>query len=321
MLPAEVRLGMSALGATFMRIDDLTDDGPGSAEERLRRASAWITTVEEDVERGDSTDPVCRAMVHLTHALDFPVDSLRPLSERMTRDADRAAPGTWQEWTRHQRPIHSTCLAALDWVASRLGAPLTISAGHAEAMIDIMLGLQLVDDLTDLAEDLDNDYVQLPLEALDACGLTAQDLLERRWTPTTAQLMRSTTERARALLHPDEPAIDWTFTSTVFMDAFRRLAIVQLRQVEEAGAAILAKPLTLPYAARQRILLSTRAKAAIIWKLNPFTHGRERHESGRRQISAVVSGRGETQNARGAAVSPAAPRGVGHAALKREDTG
>ena len=272
-LPAEVTLGMSALGATFMRIDDLTDDGAGSAEERIRRASAWITALEEDVERGDSTDPVRKAMVHLTHALDFPVDSIRPLNERMTRDAARAAPGTWQEWTQYQRPIHGPCLAALDWVASRLGAPLTISAGHTEAMIDMMLGLQLVDDLTDLAEDLDNDYVKLPLEALGACGLTAQNLLERRWTPATAQLMRSTTERARALLHPDEPAIDWTFTSAVFMGAFRRLAMVQLRQVEEAGAAILAQPLTLPYATRQRILLPTRAKAALIWKLSPFTRG------------------------------------------------
>ncbi|MFE2068167.1 polyprenyl diphosphate synthase [Streptomyces sp. NPDC059467] len=272
-MPAEVRLGLSALAATFMTIDDLTDDGPESAEERVRRASAWITALEGDVERGDSTDPVRKAMVHLAHTLDFPVDVLRPLSERMTRDVERTTPRTWQEWAQYQRRIHGPCLAAMDLVATRLGAPLTISAGHAEAMVDMMLGLQLVDDLTDLAEDLENDYVKLPLEALDACGLATRDLLERRWTPAVAQLVRSATERARAWLHPDEPAISWTFTSAVLMGAFRSIALVQLGQVEEAGAAILAKPLTLPYPVRQRILLSTRAKAAVAWKLSPFTRG------------------------------------------------
>ncbi|GGU41392.1 RNA-guided endonuclease TnpB family protein [Streptomyces violascens] len=57
-------------------------------------------------------------------------------------------------------------------------------------------------------------------------------------------------------------------------------------------------------------------------------HAVDRHENSasnimkaaRRQIAAVASGKGETQNARRAPVSPSAPRGAGRGTLKREGT-
>ncbi|WP_051833539.1 polyprenyl diphosphate synthase [Streptomyces katrae] len=269
-LPAKVLLSLSPVLASGSVIDDLSDNGAASADERAGQASAWIRMLEEDIERGDSTDPVRRAMAHLTRTLDLPADSVRLMHERIARDAVKATPQTWQEWAEYQRAALGPILIAVDCVTSRLGAPLIMSAGHEAALVDAMLGFQLTDDLTDFAEDLERGYVKLPAEALDGCGVSAEDLLARRWTPATARLVRAATERARAWLQPQEPTVHWSITSALLTRAFTNVYLAALHKVERAGPALLSQKVTLSSAARQRILLPTRAAAAVAWKLSPY---------------------------------------------------
>ncbi|MEH0517093.1 MULTISPECIES: polyprenyl diphosphate synthase [unclassified Streptomyces] len=279
-LPAEVRIGMWPMVAAMMVLDDLTDhDGPQPADERARHASAWVTTLEEDIERGDSTDPARRAMVHMTRTLNLPTDSFRLLQERITRDAVKATPQTWQEWAQYQRAVMGPILTATAFITARLGVPLTMSAEHEAALVDVMIGLQLADDLMDFAEDLERAYVKFPVEALDACGTSVEDLLVRRWTPATARLVRSATERARAWLRPQEPAVHWFLPSAMLTRAFTSVSLAQLDQVERAGATLLSQKVALPSAVRRRILLPTRVAAALAFKFSPFArHAPAAHE-------------------------------------------
>lgn len=270
-LPAEVRVRIWPLVAAIMVLDDLTDAGPQPAAEHARHASAWVTALEEDIERGDSTDPVRRAMVHMTRSLDLPVDSMRLLQERITRDAVKKTPPTWQEWAEYQRAVMGPILTATAFITERLGVSLVMSAGHEAALVDVMIGLQLADDLRDFAEDIERAYVKFPVEALDACGLSVDDLLARRWTPATGRLVRSAAERARVWLRPQEPTVRWSVPSAMLTRAFTSVALAQLDQVERAGAALLAQKVALPSSARRRILLPTRAAASVAWKLSPFT--------------------------------------------------
>ncbi|MFH8574093.1 polyprenyl diphosphate synthase [Streptomyces sp. NPDC017993] len=303
-LPAEVRLGLSPMFAASMVIDDLTDSAATSADERVGQASAWINMLEEDIERGDSTDPVRRALVHLMQRLGLPADSFRLMHERITRDAVKATPQTWQEWAEYQRAIHGPILIAVDSISARLGAPLFMSAEHEAALVNGVLGLQLTDDLMDIAEDLERGYVKFPAEALDACGVSAEDLLTRQWTPAIARLVQATTERADAWLRMPEPIVHWSVTSALMTRAFASVYLAELRNVERAGSALLSRKVALTSAARQRILLPTRVAAAVAWKLSPYTRPAPTARTPREQPAATdLSGR--LPAPRGRALPPA----------------
>ncbi|MEU7528070.1 squalene/phytoene synthase family protein [Saccharothrix sp. NPDC042600] len=85
---------------------------------------------------------------------------------------------------------------------------------------------QFADILCDLAEDLDDGRLYLPLEDLDRFGVSAEDLKCRRWTPAMAMLIAFETDRV----------------SRGFAELFPTLwFLLQMREVRAAGPAVLTR--------------------------------------------------------------------------------
>jgi phytoene synthase len=144
-----------------------------------------------------------------------------------------------------------------------------------DAARELGLAFQLTNFLRDVGEDLDRGRIYLPLEDLDAFGVTEADLLVGRPIEPVRRLVAFEVERARAHYARAAPGIDALVPSSracvraayrvyggildevvrAGYDVFRRRAVVpRRRRLALAAGCLLAphRPLPLPGADRRR---------------------------------------------------------------------
>ncbi|MEV5239205.1 polyprenyl diphosphate synthase [Streptomyces cinnamoneus] len=270
LLPRAVRPAVWALAAAARVMDDLADNGPDGPRERAARVAAWSAAYRTDLHRGDSPDPVRRALVHTVRTWGLSPGDMESVFAEQHRDPGRSAPRTWREWIDYSRSVNSVYGSQVPALLSRLGLSLVAHARHVEAYHTWLQGVQLTDDLEDLHEDLARGHLRLPVEALEEFGVRAEDLRARRWTPAVDALVRSLAGRARRWLDQPELLFGPVPGLAVFVQATAQVLLLRLGAVERAGAALLHRRPRLPWAARRRILTRGRAKAALLWWLTPL---------------------------------------------------
>lgn len=193
LFPAALRPFGAAL-ASMLRTADLRADG-GAPAERLRRIDAYEEAVLAAIATGDSDDPVLLAVAHMFARLGLRTSYLEETFGAMRRDAVFTPFATYAElrsWAEAMTGAFSMILGPLFFYPRRLA--------EAEPLVRAMGALeQIADNLYDLAEDLRNGRLYLPLEDLARFGVTPDDLFQGRWSPAVAELLAFEVARARGV--------------------------------------------------------------------------------------------------------------------------
>ena len=193
LFPAALRPFGAAL-ASMLRTADLRADG-GAPAERLRRIDEYERAVLAAIAEGDSDDPVLLAVAHMFARLGLRTSYLKETFGAMRRDAvftPFATYGELRSWAEAMTGAFSMILGPLFFYPRRLA--------EAEPLVRAMGALeQIADNLYDLAEDLRNGRLYLPLEDLARFGVTPDDLFQGRWVPAVAELLAFEVARARGV--------------------------------------------------------------------------------------------------------------------------
>lgn len=224
LFPAALR-PFGAVLASMLRSADLRADG-GEPGERLRRIDEYEAAVLAAIATGHSDDPVLLAVADMFCRLGLRTSYLKETFGAMRRDAVFTPFSTFGElrsWAEAMTGAFSMILAPLFFYPRRLA--------EAEPLVRAMGALeQIADNLYDLAEDLRNGRMYLPLEDLERFGVTQEDLLQGRWSPSVAELLAFEVARARGvgrlatdLLHCAYPSVQpllrtWALGVEAYLD-------------------------------------------------------------------------------------------------------
>ena len=190
-LPKAKRPHVFALYGFCRYADDIVDDlGPVPVAERAAALASFGERFFADLERGESDDPVLKAVVNTVRELRIDPECFRRFLRSMTMDLTVERYETWDD-----------LLDYMDGSAAVIGEMMlpvlepTASAAIAHAR-DLGNAFQLTNFLRDINEDLDRGRVYIPQEDVRRFGV---DLASRRCTPEFVQLMQFEIARCREL--------------------------------------------------------------------------------------------------------------------------
>lgn len=239
-IPSALRPHTYAVAAVLAIADDSFESGGFDAGGRAM--DAWIETVNQAV-AGTAEEPMPSAIGHTFRSRGISTGPLSDFAEATRRDVASTGFATHDElrsWTR-----------AIGSAQMRMFWPLLRSADAPDRLADPLLDdlgtvWQLTDILRDLADDLDQGLLYLPVEDLDRFGVTAHDLWHRRWTPGVQALIAFEVESTRALLErvaADLPPLAKAETR-YWIRAAIMCAALALTEVLERGPTVLTCPVT-----------------------------------------------------------------------------
>ncbi|WP_369174335.1 phytoene/squalene synthase family protein [Streptomyces sp. R28] len=225
-------------GATLLAFtDDICDRG--APQGRHQRFEVWAGHVRRALDSGSSSHPLLRAYLHSAQVCGLP-----------RRWADTYIAGTridlrfpgFADEADYQRYVDT-----LTWPGLMLSTGLTphlVSDEDFAASCRLVAdGLQRVDFLTDLAEDLRGGRLTLPLADLDRHGVTRTALEEGRDTPGVRALVAVTASAARdSLLHAQRVVGEVPAEYRPVVRCLLGLYHHRLDRVTALGAAVLRRP-------------------------------------------------------------------------------
>ena len=196
-LPRSARRHLRAVYGFARLADDIGDEAPG---DRL----ALLSWLDEEVDRvwsGTPGHPVMRQLARTVRELQLPAEPFRQLVEANRRDqlVDR----------------YETIDALMEYCAlsaSPVGHLVLEIVGAATPerlrwSDSVCTGLQVVEHLQDVSEDLERGRVYLPQEDLFWFGCSEEDLRSPPFGPEARALLGFEVERARALLDDGSPLV------------------------------------------------------------------------------------------------------------------
>ena len=243
LLGAAERRRLEAVYGFARLVDDVGDLAPG---DRL----AQLDRLEEDLERafaGEARHPLVRALTPLVRELGLDAEPFRRLLAANRLDQERSRYATWGE-------LEGYCALSANPVGELVlhvfGALTPERLRRSDA---VCTGLQLVEHLQDVGEDLARGRIYLPREDLDRFGVGEDDLRAPSPGERARRLLAFEAERARGLLAEGVPLV-------ASLRGRARLAVAgyvaggraALAAVERSGFDVLARS---PRAGRARLAL------------------------------------------------------------------
>jgi phytoene synthase len=190
LLPRVKRHHVHALYGFCRHADDIVDDlGQVPVEARERALSDFGDRFFADLDRGDSDDPVLKAVVHTVVAFDINPDAFRRFLRSMTMDL---AIGEYETFDDLLDYMDGSAAVIGEMMLPILEPSSGEAIGHAR---DLGIAFQLTNFLRDVNEDLDRQRVYIPQEDLAKFGA---DPWLRRTTPEWRALMAFEIARTRA---------------------------------------------------------------------------------------------------------------------------
>jgi squalene synthase HpnC len=197
--PRDVRADMRAVYAFCRATDDLGDEAPGTAAERLAGLDAW----EADLRRaahGGPSDPRLAALADAIERRQLGLDPFLRLIEANRMDQRRSRWETYDDLLEYCR--HSATPVG-EMVLGVLGYRDAWRVGMSDATC---IGLQLVNFWQDVARDLsERDRIYLPLADMERFGVSEPDLRRPTASEPVRRLLAFEVERARDHLLAGEP--------------------------------------------------------------------------------------------------------------------
>ena len=227
--------------------DDLADE-VGDPERSLHLLDWWQGELERCYQ-GEADHPVFIALMETVRRFDIPIDPFRDLLVAFRQDQSTPRYATYQD-------LMGYCVNS----ANPVGRLLLYLCGYhdpeRQRLSDCTCtALQLANFWQDVSVDLQKGRVYLPLEDIARFGCTEEQIVQRRFSPEFAALMRFQVERARALFAEGAalgPLLDRRVRLDI--DLFARGGLEILRLIERQGYDVLTR----------RPALSRGRKAALI---------------------------------------------------------
>ena len=244
LLPRVKRHHVHALYGFCRHADDVLERlGPVGPEERERALVEYGDGFFEDLDRGDSDDPVLKAVVHTVAAFDLNPDCFRRYLRAMTMDLTVGEYETFDD-----------LLDYMDGSAAVIGEMMLpiLEPTSAEAIArarDLAIAFQLTGFLRDVGSDLDRARVYVPQEDLQRLGA---DPWLRRVTPEWRALMSFEVGRTREYFASADRGMSLLpLTSARCIRAARTMHAEILEAVERADGDV--------FSARARVPRSRQA--------------------------------------------------------------
>ncbi|MFO0822940.1 MAG: phytoene/squalene synthase family protein [Gemmataceae bacterium] len=201
LLPRIQRRAMFALYA-FMRVTDDLADEPGEVVTKQQTLAAWRAGLLASLQ-GRFTHPVFPALADTVHRFGIPVQYLLDVIDGVESDLEPARFATFAELYPYcYRVASAVGLACIRVWGVRPGVSFAQLDQPAEAA---GIAFQLTNIIRDVAEDLRNGRVYLPLEELKQFGCLPEAWSHPATLPAFQAMMRFQAQRAQDFYQRAEP--------------------------------------------------------------------------------------------------------------------
>jgi squalene synthase HpnC len=208
-LPARHRSRLQTVYGVVRTIDDLGDEGPAGPAERVAALEAF---------RADLHSPTPRSPVLAALARDVPDLPTEPFDRLIAANLQDQHVTSYPTW----EALRGYCALSADPIGRIVLAVFEVDADAAtlRASDAVCTALQVLEHCQDVREDRARGRVYLPVEDLDAFGVSADELDLPVATDRLRALVRHETDRAERLL--DEGAVV-VGAGRAAVDALRRV--------------------------------------------------------------------------------------------------
>ena len=203
LLPPAKRPYVHALYGFARYADEIVDDLQSSLtdQQKAEWLGEWGQAFLDDIDRGWSDDPVCRATVDTVLRWHIPKEHFTAFLHSMTMDLTVTEYRTYDDL--YEYVYGSAAVIGLQMVP--ILEP-TSDAAYAHAT-DLGVAFQLANFIRDVGEDLQRGRVYLPLDELAEFGVTREDLERRVATPQVKAALADQVARVRMLEERSRPGI------------------------------------------------------------------------------------------------------------------
>lgn len=200
-IPKEKRRYVHAIYAFARKADDFADEKMYREEERLHLLEEWEERLEDCI-GGEPGDPVFIALKETVERTDIPVELLKDLIVAFKMDIVNK---------RYQKT--ADLLTYCRYSANPVGRIVLYLFGYKDPDLHrlsdyICTALQLTNFWQDIAIDLEKDRVYLPIEDMERCGYTADELKSHVLNDAFRDLLASEIEFTRGLFRLGLPLCD-----------------------------------------------------------------------------------------------------------------
>jgi phytoene synthase len=273
LLPPSKRPFVHALYGLARYADEIVDDMKSNQSDSERRAwlEEWSAVFFQDLDRGESQDPICRAVVDTAIRWKIPREYFEAFFTSMAMDLTVTEYKTFDDLYTY---VYGSAAVIGLQVVPILEPTQPAAYKYAQ---DLGIAFQLANFIRDVGEDLDRGRVYLPLDDLALFGVTRADLEKRIATPAIKEALAYQIARVRAL--EEESRIGITMlhpAAQPCIEAARVLYCGIVNEVEKIDYEVFSK--------RAKVPTSKRLSIAIpAW----FQARRARKEFGAGSISAT----------------------------------
>ena len=235
--------------------DDLADE-IGDTSESLRLLTWWRAELDA-MYQGHATHPVFAALSSTVAQYAIPQQPFSDLLDAFVQDQTVMRYRNWEE-------VYGYCRNS----ANPVGRLILYLGGYSDAARQRLsdatcTALQLANFWQDVTVDLLKDRVYIPLEVMERCGYTLEELFARRFTPAFAAVMREVVERARELFLEGLPLSGMVDRRlAIDLDLFSRGGMRVLEKIEQQGYDVLAARPAISKVERVGLLIGSVARVA-----------------------------------------------------------
>jgi phytoene synthase len=241
LLPRGKRPFVHALYGFARYADEIVDAPQRDDAEATARLQDFADAFREDVKRGQSDDPVIRAVVDTIDRWGIEVTLFEAFLESMAMDLTVTDYATYDDLMTY---VHGSASVIGEQMVPILEPLDPRAAAHAR---DLGTAFQLANFVRDVGEDLDRGRIYLPLEDLARFDLTRDDLERRTVDPRVKDLLGYEIARVRRLTRAAEPGISMLHpTSRPCIEAARTLYCGIVDEVERIDYEVFTRRATVP---------------------------------------------------------------------------